>query len=173
MKVHQKPLTLPQRQYLYNSIDTMLEAGVIEACKPEDVKCMSATTLTQKTHQGKGHSLTELQHRVNDECVTNGMEPRFDLPPRTTPTPDDNTPEETKWRICQNFTQINKITKVAPMPQGDIRAKQHASAGTDGYPDSTSPQGSMLYWWTRNQDHTLPSTWKAGGTSGIGVCHLD
>lgn len=129
LKVHQKPLTPPQRQYLYNSIDTMLEAGVIESCKPEDVKCISATTLAHKTHQGKGHSLQELQHRVNDECIHHGMEPRFDLPTRTTPTPDDTSPEETKWRICQNFSQINKITKVAPMPQGDIRAKQQHLSG--------------------------------------------
>ena len=129
MKVHQKPLTPPQRRYLYDSIDTMLEAGVIEPCKPEDVKCISPTTLAQKTHQGRGHALEELQHRVNDECITNGMEPRFDLPPRTTPTPDDSTPEKTKWRICQNFAQVNKITKVAPMPQGDIRAKQQRLSG--------------------------------------------
>ena len=64
----------------------MLEAEVIEPCKPEEVKCISPTTLAQKAHQGKGHSLAELQHRVNDECITNGMEPRFDLPPRTAPT---------------------------------------------------------------------------------------
>ena len=74
--------------------------------------------------EGKGHSLDELQHRVNDECIAHGMEPRFDLPPRTTPTPSDDTTSEPKWRICQNFSQINKITKTAPMPQGDIRAKQ-------------------------------------------------
>lgn len=128
MKVHQRPLTPPQRRYLYDSIDTMLEAGVIEACKPEDVKCISPTTLAQKAHQGKGHSLAELQHRVNDECITNGMEPRFDLPPRTTPTPNDDA-QEPKWRICQNFAQVNKITKVAPMPQGDIRAKQQRLSG--------------------------------------------
>jgi hypothetical protein len=129
MKVHQKPLSPPQRRYLYESIDTMLEAGVIEPCKPEDVKCISATTLAQKTHQGKGLTLEELQHRVNDECITNGMDAKFDLPPRTVPTPDDIPPEEPKWRICQNFTQINKITKVAPMPQGDIRAKQQRLSG--------------------------------------------
>jgi hypothetical protein len=66
---------------------------------------------------------------VNDECIINGMEPRFDLPPRTTPTPEDSTPGDTKWRICQNFAQINKITKVTPMPQGDIRAKQQRLSG--------------------------------------------
>jgi hypothetical protein len=53
MKVHQKPLTPLQRRYLYASIDTMLEAGIIKACKPEEVKCISATTLAQKAHQGR------------------------------------------------------------------------------------------------------------------------
>ena len=65
LKVHQKPLTPPQRQYLYKSIDTMLEAGVIEPCKPEDVKCISPTTLAQKTHQGKGLAvMTSSKHDV-------------------------------------------------------------------------------------------------------------
>ena len=129
MKVHQKPLTPPQRRYLYESIDTMLEAGIIEACKPEEVKCISATTLAQKTHEGKGLSLEELQHRVNDQCISSEMDTKFNLPPRTSPTPDDTPTKEPKWRICQNFSQINKITKVAPMPQGDIRAKQQRLSG--------------------------------------------
>jgi hypothetical protein len=129
LKVHQKPLTPPQCRYLYDSIDTMLEAGIIEPCKPEDVKCISATTLAQKAHQGKGLALGELQHRVNDECVFHGMDTKFNLPPRTAPTPVDDPIENPKWRICQNFTQVNKITKVAPMPQGDIRAKQQCLSG--------------------------------------------
>jgi hypothetical protein len=129
-KVNQKPLTPPQRQYLHKSIDTMLEADIIEPCSPEDVKCVSPTTLAQKTHQGKGLMLEELQHRVNDECISHGMEQKFNLPPRTTATPDDrDNHEEPKWRICQNFAQINKITQVAPMPQGDIRAKQQRLSG--------------------------------------------
>ena len=129
-KVHQKPLTPPQRQYLYKSIDTMLESDIIEPCAPEDVKCVSPTTLAQKTHQGKGLTLGELQHRVNNECITNGMEPKFDLPPRTEATPDDRDGhKEPKWRICQNFAQINKVTQIAPMPQGDIRAKQQRLSG--------------------------------------------
>ena len=107
----------------------MLKVGVIEACTPEEVKCISATTLAQKAHEGKGLSLEELQHRVNNECMTHGMETKFDLPPRTDPTSDDSTPSDQKWRICQNFSQINKLTKVAPMPQGDIRAKQQCLSG--------------------------------------------
>lgn len=90
----------------------MLEAGIIEACKPEDVKCFSATTLAQKAHQGKGLALEELQHRVNDQCTTHEFDSEFDLPPRPAPTPEENPIEDPKWRICQNFSQINKITKV-------------------------------------------------------------
>ena len=32
-------------------------------------------------------------------------------------------------QVLQNFTQINKVTKVAPMPQGDITAKQQRLSG--------------------------------------------
>jgi hypothetical protein len=60
---------------------------------------------------------------------THGMETKFDLPPRTEPTPEDGPVEDPKWRICQNFSQIDKITKIAPMPQGDIRAKQQWLSG--------------------------------------------
>ena len=129
-KIGQKPLTPPQRKYLYESIDTMLKADVIEQCLPDQVKCVSPTTLAQKAHGGSGLTLEELQHRVNDACVTSGFETSFNLPPRSLPTPDDESEKkEPKWRICQNFAQINKVTKIAPMPQGDIRAKQQRLSG--------------------------------------------
>ena len=129
-KVNQKPLTPPQKKYLYDSIDTMLNAGIIEQCSPDQVKCVSPTTLAQKAHAGAGLMLEELQHRVNDECIASGYNTAFNLPPRSSPTPDDETDEsEPKWRICQNFSQINKVTKIAPMPQGDIRAKQQRLSG--------------------------------------------
>jgi hypothetical protein len=101
-KVHQKPLTPPQRRYLYDSIDTMLEAGVIEACNPEDVKCVSATTLAQNAHQGIGLALGELQHRVNGECITHRMKTKFDLPPRTEPTPEDGPQMENLPKLLTN-----------------------------------------------------------------------
>lgn len=107
LKVHQKSLTPLQRRYLYESIDTMLEGGIIEACKPEDVKCISATTLAQKAHQGKGLALEELQHRVNDQCTAHEFDSEFDLRPRPAPIPEENPIEDPKWRICQNFSQIS------------------------------------------------------------------
>ncbi|KAF8064948.1 hypothetical protein FPV67DRAFT_1671252 [Lyophyllum atratum] len=96
-----KPNTPPQRKYLHKSIDAMLAAGIIEQCDPSQVKCVSPTTLAQKAHQGAGLRLEELQHRVNDECVANGMDAPFELPPRPEPTTaDEEKADEPKWRIC-------------------------------------------------------------------------
>ena len=59
-----------------------------------------------------------------------GYETTFNLPPRAQPMPDDESnKKEQKWRICQNFSHINKVTKIAPMPQGDIQAKQQRLSG--------------------------------------------
>jgi transposase InsO family protein len=131
-RVHQKPLTPPQKQYLNTKIDEMIAAGVIEQCNPSDVKCVSPTTLAQKAHEGGGLSLDELRHRVNDECIAAGLPPHFDLPPR----PKNESGMESaasfkppKWRICQNFGEVNKVTEIAPMPQGDIRVKQQNVSG--------------------------------------------
>jgi hypothetical protein len=34
-----------------------------------------------------------------------------------------------KRRICQNFNKVNRVMNIAPMPQGDIRAKQLRLSG--------------------------------------------
>lgn len=129
-KIQQRPLTPPQRKYLNEKIDEMLAAGVIEACHPSQIKCVSPTTLAQKAHDGQGLTLEELRHRVNDQCVNAGLPPAFQLPPQTSPTPhNDGGSKDPKWRICQNYGEINKVTEVAPMPQGDIRMKQQKLSG--------------------------------------------
>ena len=110
-----------------------MDADIIEPCEPRQVKCVSPMTLAQKTHEGTGLTLEELQHCVNDECVRNGMEHHFPLPPRPAPQETDESTgtkkEDPKWRICQNFSQINKVTQVVPMLQGDIRSKQQRLSG--------------------------------------------
>ena len=60
-KVHQHPLTPPQRQYLNKKIDEMLDTRIIEQVEPSCVKCVSPTTLAQKAHEGGGLTLEELQ----------------------------------------------------------------------------------------------------------------
>ena len=39
------------------------------------------------------------------------------------------SPKEQKWRICQNFSEVNKVPEIAAMPQGDIRLKQQRLSG--------------------------------------------
>jgi hypothetical protein len=129
-KVNQRPQSQPQKEFYYNVIDNMLKADIIEPIAHQDVKCCGATTLAKKTHEGKGLTLDELQHRVNGECMAAGFPSAFEnLQPRETTNECDSTPGKDKWRVCQDFAELNKVTKVPPMPQGDIRLKQQNLSG--------------------------------------------
>jgi hypothetical protein len=83
------------------------------------------TILTQKAHDGHGLPMDELKHWVNNKCISHGIDSALDMPPRPEPwkTPKGTTDSQ-KWWICQDFNNLNKVTQIAPMPQGDIRAKQ-------------------------------------------------
>lgn len=134
-KVGQRPLSAPQKEYFNTVLDTMLAADIIEPIDYQDVKCCGATTLAQKAHDGGGLTLEELQHRLNDECVEAGRPSSFNLPPRpvkesnTLGTLPPSTAAKAKWHVCQDFAELNKVTQVLPMPQGDIRAKQQKLGG--------------------------------------------
>lgn len=131
-KVGQRRLSPPQKEFYNKVLDTMLDADIIEPIDVQDVKCCGATTLARKAHDGNGLTLDKIQHRVNDQCVTAGMEDMFEkLGPRETKAEntDSDAPQVTKWRVCQDFAELNKVTKVPPMPQGDIRAKQQNLSG--------------------------------------------
>ncbi|OJT13168.1 Retrovirus-related Pol polyprotein from transposon 297 [Trametes pubescens] len=129
-RVHQRPLTPPQREYVHKKIDELLAAGAIAQCSPSDVKCIAPITLAHKAHEGDGLTLDELRIRVNEECQAAGMPKAFNIPERpTTENPPATPTVERKWRICQNFGEINRVTEIAPMPQGDIRQKQQNVSG--------------------------------------------
>ena len=124
-KIGQRSMTPPQRKFLNKKVDEMLAAGIVAPIHPRDVHNVAPTVLAQKVHEGNGIPLDELKHRINDECVSHGMQSAFDMPPRPEPreaSVDATAPQ--KWRICQDFNNLNKVTQIAPMPQGDIRAKQ-------------------------------------------------
>ncbi|KAJ3804357.1 hypothetical protein F5876DRAFT_83317 [Lentinula aff. lateritia] len=140
-KVRQKSLTPPQREYLHAKVDELLEAGVIEHCNPEDVKCVLPLILAQKAHEGKGLMVEELMHKLNNECVATGLPTSFDLPTRPQPSePMEHADlaKPAKWRICQNFMAVNKLTEIAPMPQGNIRSKQQSAYSIS--------QGKGYFW---------------------------
>lgn len=69
---------------------------------------------------------------MNDQHRAAGLRPAYELPPREVPPPIDSETTKQgpkKWRICQNFAQLNKVMEVVPMPQGDILAKQQRLSG--------------------------------------------
>jgi len=120
-----------QRAYLESKIDEMLDAGIIRRIHPRDVRFVAQMVLAQKAHEGQGLAIDELKHRVNDQCIAHNLPPEFELPPRPNNC-EPTTPREPlplKWRICQDFNGINKLTEIAPVPQGDTRAKQLRLSG--------------------------------------------
>jgi hypothetical protein len=120
-----------QRAFVDAKVNEMLEAGIIRPIHPSEVRFVAQTVLAQKTHEGQGLSIEVLKHIVNEQCLMHGLPSEFEMPHQPelnaiAPT-EQSTP--TKWRMCQDFGGINKVTEVAPVPQGDIRAKQLRLSG--------------------------------------------
>lgn len=80
LRVHQRPLTPLQLQFLHGKVDEMLDARIIEYAPPEAVKCCASTVLTKKAHKQEGMMLEELQRAVNEQCKQHGQTPAFTLP---------------------------------------------------------------------------------------------
>ena len=109
----------------------MLAADIIRPIAHQDVKCCGATTLAKKAHKGEGLTLDTLKHRINDECIAAGYPSVFEhLPPKEKTNPDPKLfSAQNKWWVCQDFAELNQVSKVPPMPQGDIHLKQQNLSG--------------------------------------------
>ena len=120
-----------QRAFVNAKVDEMLEAGIIRPIHPSEVRFVAQTVLAQKAHDGQGLSIEELKYKVNKQCLQHGLPNEFDLPPIPEPNPNKAIKQDTpiKWRLCQDFGSINKVTEIAPVPQGDMRAKQLRLSG--------------------------------------------
>ena len=118
-KIHQRPQSPPQKEFFNGVINKMLAVDIIRPIAYQDVKCCAATTLAKKTHEGGGVTLDTLKHCINDECVAAGYPSAFKhLPPKEETHLNTTTPAvQNKWRVCQDFMEINQVTKVPPMPQ--------------------------------------------------------
>jgi hypothetical protein len=81
-KVHQKPMSTPEIEYLHTQVRVLEDAGIIRPIHPRDVKCVSPIRMAKKAHEGGGLTHEELQHELNEECVRAGYPPFTDLPPR-------------------------------------------------------------------------------------------
>ena len=120
-----------QRAFINAKVNEMLKAGIIRPIHPSEVRFVAQTVLAQKAHEGQGLCIEVLKHKVNEQCCKHGLPDEFEIPQQ--PEPDtsfpatQNTP--VRWRMCQDFGGINKVTEIAPIPQGDIHAKQLRLSG--------------------------------------------
>ena len=131
MRIPQQSMNPAQKEYLHAKVDEMVKAGIIAPIHPRDVRTVAPVVFSKKAHDGQGLSLDELKHRVNDQCVELGLASAENLPPR--PIDRETTSNEAsvsqKWCLCQDFSEVNRATEIAPMPQGDIREKQQRLSG--------------------------------------------
>ena len=107
----------------------MLDANMIERADITQIKHVAPTVLMQKTHDAIGAmTLDDLQVEVNRQCEVLGIPIPFNTtptaPPQSEATTQASVTEPTKWRVTQNFAELNKVTQVPPLHQGDIQAKQ-------------------------------------------------
>ena len=126
MKIPPRSYNPDQRAFVNGKVNEMLEAGIVCPIHPSEVQFVAQTVLVKKTHEGQGLSIEELKYKVNEQCIKNNLPGEFDIPPQ--PESDTHHPSKhdtpIKWCMCQDFNGINKVTKVTPVPQGDIHAKQ-------------------------------------------------
>ena len=130
-KIPPRSFNPDQRTFVNAKVDEMVEAEIIRPIHPSEVRFVAQTVLAQKVHDGQGLCIEELKHKVNCQCLEHGLLGKFDIPPQPEPIPNQQTKQSTpvKWRMCQDFGGINKVTEIAPVPQGDIRAKQLRLSG--------------------------------------------
>jgi hypothetical protein len=130
-RIPQRSMNPAQKEYLHAKVNEMIEAGIVTLIHPRDVCAVAPVVFSKKTHEGQGLPLNKLKHRVNDQCMELGLPGAEDLPRR--PADRKNTSDEPsmsqKWRLCQDFSEVNRVTEIAPMPQGDIREKQQRLSG--------------------------------------------
>ena len=120
-----------QKEYLHAKVDEMVKAGIVASIHPRDVRAVAPVVFSKKNHEGQGLPLEELKHRVNDQCMELGLPSAENLPPRPSDRKHTNSKPSMsqKWRLCQDFSEVNRVTEIAPMPQGDIREKQQRLSG--------------------------------------------
>jgi hypothetical protein len=130
-RIPQQSMNPAQKEYLHAKVNEMIEAGIIALIHPRDVRAVAPVVFSKKTHEGQGLPLNKLKHRVNDQCMELGIPGAEDLPRR--PADQKNTSDEPsmsqKWHLCQDPPEVNRVTEIVPMPQGDIQEKQQRLSG--------------------------------------------
>jgi len=133
---HAKPpaLTPPQRDWLHKQVDNLLEAGIITRIAYDDVKCLNGIVLAPKPSKNAHYSTEDLHILANAACLKARApipHPNSPTDPSLVPPPPENSKEA--WRLCNNFTALNSVTKVPTFPTGDLASKQSKMGGFRWY----------------------------------------
>lgn len=126
-----RPLTEPELRAATDSTNALLAAGIIERVRPEQVKCVAPTVMAKKKGPAGTISIQTLQYMANEALAASQLPPMHPQQPgQPPPIPDapTNTPP-TLFRMCHNFSAINKATQVKAFPPGDLDAKVKRHAG--------------------------------------------
>lgn len=132
VKVHQCPLTQAQKEFYFPRLVEFVNAGILRPIHISEVKVVHPTVLAHRAYENLGLTMDEIRQEVNEQCILLGEPPDPSIPrciAGTSPQPVPSLLGKIKWRITQNFNQLSQICKVAPLPQGDLHAKQQCLAG--------------------------------------------
>ncbi|CUA74373.1 Retrovirus-related Pol polyprotein from transposon 17,6 [Rhizoctonia solani] len=130
-KVAQKRLSEPQRKALYDMLDELERAHIVQRVTQDQVAAVSPINLVPKPGGASLPTIKLLQQKANSECRKYGI-PIKHPEAGFYEEPEEVNPIEipaAKWRLVQNFAAVNRFTQVRPFPMGDLLAKQQAVAG--------------------------------------------
>jgi hypothetical protein len=130
-RISQKPLTEPQLKWLYEVIDGMVAGGIIRKIPAEEAKWISAITLTPRDKGCPGMLTAKLRRKANAECTKAGLKPMWmnEEAGGAGDAEEDEQPREVKWRLCQNYIALNKVTPQHSFPMGNLESKQQRVVG--------------------------------------------
>ncbi|KAF8749003.1 hypothetical protein RHS01_10377 [Rhizoctonia solani] len=129
-KIGQKKLTEPQRKALYEMLDELERARIVQRVTQDQVAAVSPISLVPKPASTSAPSIKLLQQMANSECRKYGIPLKYpEVGFYDGPKGTDHPTQPAKWRLVQNFATVNRYTQVKPFPMGDLFAKQQAVAG--------------------------------------------
>ncbi|QRW13143.1 Retrovirus-related Pol polyprotein from transposon [Ceratobasidium sp. AG-Ba] len=127
-KAGQRRLNEPQRIALYQTLDELEAAGIIEPVSQDSVKAVSPINMVPKQSTAPCPSIKLLQQMANAECLKYGIPIKYPEAGIEVEA-DKGESQQAKWRLVQNFATVNKVTQVRPFPMGDLPSKQRWAAG--------------------------------------------
>jgi hypothetical protein len=113
-KVHQRPLTKPQREYLFPVLDGMRRVGIIRFIPADEVKAVVSTVLVQKTHSGTSLSLDDIREIVNQQCIAlaEPSDHTIDTKPTFVTSPEPVDPAWSFDQCTQHERGVDGVSKI-------------------------------------------------------------